>query len=269
MQLQKDDLIRVFNVHYPNGKLRYFKDIGGESGSRVVVYADGATSKTETGGEEWWDTWEKPSFVKKTYPTKEPTSDWFVSHGWAKCNPILRADTPKKTTKNKCKVIAFSGTQGTGKTTSALQETINQKMNHPEKSVHCLVNLEAFCPYPINKETTENGQAWLFANHLQQLLSATQKYDIVILDRTLIDVVAYSKIAGFISQANSMMVFLNYHIKLYSEIRIKKAEDNQFCFDDGIRDAGDSLFRDQVEITLLDLYHDVSAVSGHAQIYGL
>ena len=171
--------------------------------------------------------------------------------------------------KNKCKVIAFSGTHGTGKTTSALQETMNQKIDHVDKSVHCLVDLEAFCPFPINRKTLKETQAWLFANHLQQLLSAMQKYDIVILDRTLVDVVAYTKVAGFISQAGSMMEFLKYHIKLYSEIRIKKAEDNQFCFNDGIRDADDSLFRDQVEITFLDLYQELLEASEHQHIYGL
>ena len=65
MPLKKDDLIRVFNIHYPDGKLRYFKKIGGEPGSPIVVYANGATSKTETGGEEWWETYEKVKNDKK------------------------------------------------------------------------------------------------------------------------------------------------------------------------------------------------------------
>ncbi len=164
----------------------------------------------------------------------------------------------KETSKyNKTKIIAYTGTHGTGKTTSALQETINQKINHPNKSVHCLVDLEAFCPFPINRETLEESQAWLFANHLQQLLTTIQKYDIVILDRTLVDVIAYTKVAGFKKQAESMMNFLKFHINFYSEIRVKKIKDNKFCMPDGIRETKDLKFRQDIEDCLLNLYQKI------------
>ena len=168
------------------------------------------------------------------------------------------------------KVIAYTGTHGTGKTTSALQETINQKMNYPDKSVHSLTDLEAFCPFPINRETLEESQAWLFANHLQQLLTTIQKYDIVILDRTLIDVIAYTKVAGFKKQAESMMNFLKFHINFYTEIRVKKMRDNEFCVPDGIRETKDLKFRQDVEACLLGLYQKIQQKGQmNGKIYGL
>ncbi len=152
------------------------------------------------------------------------------------------------------KIVAYSGTHGTGKTTSALQLATDLKIYYPTKSVHILCDLEAFCPYPINKETCEKTQAWLFAHHLQQLLTAVQRFDIVVLDTTLADIVAYSYVAGFTGQAESMMQFFIYHINYYSEIHVKAIQDNAFWYPDGIRDAKDIDFRQQVEDALIDIY---------------
>ncbi len=160
----------------------------------------------------------------------------------------------KTNKKYNTKVIAYSGTHGTGKTTSALQRAAELKIYYPARSFHTLCDLEAFCPYPINKHTLERTQAWLFANHLQQLLTAMQRFDAVVMDRTLADVVAYTYVAGFTGQAESMMQFLLFHINYYSEIHIKTIKNNAFCHDDGIRDAEDLEFRQQVETVLLDIY---------------
>ena len=156
--------------------------------------------------------------------------------------------------KNSSKIIAYSGTHGTGKTTSALQRAAELKIYYPNKSIHVLCDLEAFCPYPINRHTLEKTQAWLFANHLQQLLTAVHRFDVVVLDRTLADVMAYTYVAGFTGQAESMMQFLLYHINYYSEIHIKTIASNAFCYDDGIRAVEDTEFRQQVETALLDIY---------------
>ena len=59
MPPKKDELIKVFSRHYPDGKLRYFKKIGGEQGSPIVVYADGSTSKTNNGCLEYWENYKR------------------------------------------------------------------------------------------------------------------------------------------------------------------------------------------------------------------
>lgn len=155
------------------------------------------------------------------------------------------------------KIIAYSGTHGTGKTTSALQRAAELKIYYPRKSFHTLCDLEAFCPYPINKHSLEKTQSWLFANHLQQMLTATNRFDIIVMDRTLADIVAYTYVAGFTGQADSMKQFLLYHINYYSEIHIKTISDNAFCYDDGIREAENNEFRQQVETALFDIYSSI------------
>ena len=93
--------------------------------------------------------------------------------------------------------IAFSGTHGTGKSTTAALEYHNQKIIHHGKSVILLCDLEALCPFPINRETTEQAQSWLFANQIQSEIQASSRFDVVVTDRTIIDIIAYTYVAGF------------------------------------------------------------------------
>jgi hypothetical protein len=74
-------------------------------------------------------------------------------------------------------IRAFSGTHGTGKTTSAYHQANQEKMFNPGKSVHALCNLEAFSPWPINRDGSEQTQAWLFANQIKQEISAMRRFD--------------------------------------------------------------------------------------------
>ncbi len=61
MKLPKqNELIRVFNKHYPEGKLRYFKKKSPDPESPICVYANGQTKETNDGGLEYWDRWEYP-----------------------------------------------------------------------------------------------------------------------------------------------------------------------------------------------------------------
>ena len=54
---QKNQLVRVFNSAYPDGKLRYFKryDKVSDPVSHYVTFADGRTEETDNGAEEYWD----------------------------------------------------------------------------------------------------------------------------------------------------------------------------------------------------------------------
>ncbi len=164
-------------------------------------------------------------------------------------------------------IIAYSGTHGTGKSTSALQLATELKIKYPNRSVHTLCDLEAFCPLPLNKETTRAAQSWLFANHLQQLITAIQRFDIVVLDRTLADVVAYTYTANFTDQAESMEQFLHYHIGYYSEIRIKTIKNNPYFFEDGIRASKDDKFREKMEHELLGIYRRLKQTRKNINIY--
>lgn len=157
--------------------------------------------------------------------------------------------------------IAFSGTHGTGKSTSAGHEFINQKCLHPEKSVALICDLEALCPFPINRETTERAQSWIFARQIQREIQAADKFDIVITDRTIIDVVAYTYAAGFEALACGMLGYAEQHVKAYDYITVKQMEFNSHCRMDGFRDT-DPVFRAKVEALLMDLYKQLQESGG-------
>lgn len=161
--------------------------------------------------------------------------------------------------------ISFSGTHGTGKSTSAAYEYRNQKLLHPDKSVYLLCDLEALCPFPINKETTEQAQSWLFASQIQHEIQATSRFDIVITDRTIVDTIAYTYVTGFESLASGMLGYAEQYVEAYYSITVKQMAHNSYCHHDGIRDT-DHYFRAAVESTLKDLYKqlkDAGAIHGN------
>ncbi len=154
-------------------------------------------------------------------------------------------------------IIAYSGTHGIGKTTSALFAARDLKINHPTCSVHVLCDLESFCPFPINREGSEKTQAWIFAYQIKQTLSAMARFDIVVCDRSILDVVAYAYALGFHGLAEGMLAMAETFLPYYKEIRIKKIANNPHCHPDGIRDVTAPDFRQAVETCLLDLYHKI------------
>ncbi|CCK81227.1 MULTISPECIES: AAA family ATPase [Desulfobacula] len=152
------------------------------------------------------------------------------------------------------RIISFSGTHGTGKSTAAYRMAVDLKYLQPKKSVHVLCDQEAFCPYPINKETTEVAQQWLFGNQIKQELTALERFDIVITDRTIIDVIAYTWVAGFHDLAQGMLAYAERHMPYYHEIYFNKIANNQHCHPDGIREATDMKFRQDVEDAMLSFH---------------
>lgn len=151
------------------------------------------------------------------------------------------------------KTIAFTGSHSTGKTYAATNEMLHLKFNNPGKSVHALCDLEVFCPYPINKDTTEKSQMWLFGNQIREELAASARFDIVVTDRTVVDVIAYTYAAEFWDLAQNMLCYAQHHIKLYETIRFKTIGSNDHLHPDGIRDT-DPVFRQTVEDLLSEFY---------------
>ena len=93
--------------------------------------------------------------------------------------------------------IAFSGSHGTGKTFSAYNKVVELKLQNKNKNICILNELARESPFPINRETTENSQLWIFLNQISEELEMDTKYDIIVCDRTVVDVLAYSEYKGF------------------------------------------------------------------------
>jgi hypothetical protein len=155
------------------------------------------------------------------------------------------------------KLIAFSGTHGTGKTTSAGHLFLDLKYKYPNKSIHPFVDHEASCPFPINTKATPETQLWLFHDKISRELSLLNLFDIVVTDRTVVDVIAYSACLGYDALAASMFEDAKVYLSKYHQITFKKIDNNQFCYSDGIRETDDKLFRMQIEDYLSEYYEEL------------
>ncbi|MCG8632797.1 MAG: hypothetical protein MI863_03165 [Desulfobacterales bacterium] len=152
------------------------------------------------------------------------------------------------------RVIAYTGSHGVGKTDAALRAAVDLKRAEPGKSIKALCDLEGGCPYFINRDTTPRAQMWLFTDRIRQELEILARFDLLVTDRTVVDVAAYTYVAGYEELATDMLALAGQHLAVYQEIRFKSILANNFWFDDGIRDAVDQAFREKVEKVLIDMY---------------
>lgn len=157
------------------------------------------------------------------------------------------------------KTIAYSGAQGTGKTTAAHQQVIDTKMSNLGKNirVYFLHSPSSNCPFPINRKATEETQAWLFHAQIKAELEARSRFDVVVQDRTIIDVIAYTWVAGFTTLADAMTAYARHYINCYDTVYVKTIEANNHCFHDGIRDV-DPDFRKQIQQAIFFLYDELA-----------
>lgn len=158
-------------------------------------------------------------------------------------------------------IISFSGSHGTGKTTSAFRLAEQLKIEHPTKSVHVLCNQARLAPLPINKETTSESQLWIFTNQIQQQIALLEKFDILVCDRTPVDCMAYTYVAGFERLANDMCSIMFHHTHRYKQIHFKTIAHNEFCHPDGLRESKDRGFRQAIE-DAMHVFYD-ALISAH------
>jgi hypothetical protein len=162
--------------------------------------------------------------------------------------PLLKQEN------NSIKKIAYSGTHGTGKTTSCFNLATQCKLNCHSKSIHLLTEVASESPFKINKETTVESQMWIFVNQISRELENSLRYKILISDRTIVDNIAYTMVAGFKDLAKNQYEFAKSFISTYDYIFVKKNANNDFHYEDGIRDSKDSQYRQDVEDALLNIY---------------
>ena len=151
-------------------------------------------------------------------------------------------------------IIAFTGSHGVGKTTAVYKKAHELKMVHKNITVGICSEVSFECPYPINKKTTDRSQLWMFACHLKNELTLLSHYDIIVSDRTIVDIIAYTQWAGYQDLADGMLTIARNHIKIYKEIIFKPIESNNLLFDDSHRESIDHEYRSEIENILLELY---------------
>ena len=151
--------------------------------------------------------------------------------------------------------IAVSGTQGTGKTTSVYKLAYEYKVSYPGHTVGILCEVARDCPFPINQHTTVESQMWIFIHQMEEEYKRQKQFDILICDRTIMDSVAYTEVAGMDKLVDCMMPVAQEWCKTYNHIYVKKDEHcGNFNLSDGVRDT-DVDFRHRVEQSLIKLYN--------------
>lgn len=149
------------------------------------------------------------------------------------------------------KIIAFSGTHGTSKTSKAYEYATQCKV--VGKNVCVLDEVARECPLPINKGASEMSQYWIIASQIKRELDLSLRYPLVVTDRTIMDTAAYARVLGGFNRGE--LHFIGNYVKGYHKIYLLDPDIFDFQVDDGVRDL-DRKFRMDVHIELVGLYQD-------------
>lgn len=85
--------------------------------------------------------------------------------------------------------IALIGTHGVGKTTLCFE--VAAALKKRDLSVEMVKEVARSCPLPINQETTLPAQSWILHTQIAREIEASERYEIVVCDRSVLDNYAY------------------------------------------------------------------------------
>ena len=151
------------------------------------------------------------------------------------------------------KIIAVSATQGCGKTTIVYgMATFLKKLG---KNVAVINELARECPFPINQEADDRTQVWIATKQMTKEFEKMDKYEYLIVDRSVLDPICYSQVIGKPDWTSHLLTdYLVAHIKTYYE---KLYLLDPILFDwnvvDNVRD-NDMTFRNAVHDRMLELF---------------
>ena len=154
------------------------------------------------------------------------------------------------------KIIAFSGTHGSGKSSSAY--LLAGKMKLAGKNVIVLDELARRCPFEINQDPDERTQIWLITKQITEELELIDGVDYLIVDRGIADSFCYDKVVSksvdSAVMCDSLFSYILQHIgKHYLVVYVPDKDSFNFQIDDGVRDL-ETEFRDKVYYTVTTLY---------------
>ncbi|MBI4447468.1 ATP-binding protein [Candidatus Woesearchaeota archaeon] len=131
--------------------------------------------------------------------------------------------------------VALIGSHGTGKTTLVYKLAAALKEN--DYNVGVVAETASLCPLPINEGSSLESQLWIVSTQIAKELEATNKYDIVVCDRAIIDCYVYTldlckrqnkKVPKWMSQ------LLKEHLPSY-DLLFKTKINPSYLKSDGIR----------------------------------
>ena len=137
--------------------------------------------------------------------------------------------------------IGIMGTHGTGKSGLALKMAAQLKADHPGEQVGVVSEVARDCPYPVNRDTTEIAQRWIWHTQFIREIEAQGKNEIIVCDRTVLDSLAYSQVAGLTKWVNANLWEAVQWMETYDIIWFLRPGDeggSGTCpYDDGFRDT--------------------------------
>lgn len=153
------------------------------------------------------------------------------------------------------KIIAFTGAHGTGKTTSVFDYAGRMKKEGAYE-IGIITETARRCPFAIfgqGSQSSVEAQLWIFSEQIRCELESQMHYEITISDRTVVDVIAYSVLAGLPDLARDQIAMARHHIGIYDTIFIKPVAGNRYLFNDGFRSTDNDL-QAKLETELLRVY---------------
>lgn len=146
--------------------------------------------------------------------------------------------------------IGVIGAHGTGKSTLVLGLAARIKEFNPGLKVGIVSEVARSCPWPVNKETTEEGQTWIFHKQTLEELEAAKRNDVVICDRTVLDNLTYAYRAGFHNVVKNLLTVAVAWMRTYDLILFVRPGDYAPT-DDGFRDS-DKEFQREIDCQIND-----------------
>jgi len=125
--------------------------------------------------------------------------------------------------------------------------------------VGIILEIARRCPftfYQAGQKTTREAQLWIFTEQIRCELDAIAHYDWVVSDRTVVDAIAYSSVAGFHDLAYGQIALAKSHVQVYDWVVFRGAADNPYCTDDRCRHQ-DQALREEVERRMLEIYKEL------------
>jgi len=145
--------------------------------------------------------------------------------------------------------IGLIGTHGTGKTTYA-NLMVKELARHPERDITLISGIARQCPFPVNKQTSEAAQLWIWHKHILVEIEALKTSQYIICDRTAIDILAYAEAAGLSDVVDAYLPIALWWLERYTELIWFQPVPGRLV-DDGFRDT-DPAFQLEIHNILAD-----------------
>lgn len=155
-------------------------------------------------------------------------------------------------------IYALTGPHGTGKTTEVYR-LAHELKKRVKGDVGLIRETARRCPLPIyrvGEVPTEEAQRWIFGEQMRLEIEESARHEVVVSDRTIVDCIAYSAVAGMRELTYGMVKLARLHMGIYKSIIFMGIAGNPFCVDDGERHQ-DARLRAELEQVLLNLYAEL------------